>query len=85
MVVVVGEFKLIFKATHFACFYGNGVMVIGKGNGGYEIVYSDNEDMGTNTGDVEHERQVVESWVHETSGGEAHEKSGREEVTPAKS
>ena len=48
----------------------NDVMVIGKGNGGYEIVYSDNEDMGTYTGDVEHERQVVESWVHETSGGE---------------
>ena len=31
-------------------------MVIGEGNGGYEIVDSDNEDMGT-----------LEWWVHETS------------------
>ena len=46
----------------------NDVMVIGKGNGGYQIVYSDNEDMGTYTGEVEHERQVVESWAHEKSG-----------------
>ena len=40
----------------------------GEGSGGYEIVNSDNEDMGTYTGDVEHERQVVESWAHEKSG-----------------